>query len=730
LGGGATHLTDHASVNGTYYFTVKDGIHGHELWKSDGTRAGTSLVKDIAKGRSSSIPYDLTAVNDTLYFTAIVLNQRQLWKSDGTATGTTQVKDISTPVDWEHPNGFYRLTNVDGTLYFVYDDGIHGRELWKSDGTSSGTKMVKDIRAFAEKGSSPYQLTNNNGTLFFTAYTKQRGAELWKSDGTSAGTRLVMDILPGKESSRPYNLTVVDDTLYFKANDGSHGNELWKSDGTTAGTVLVKDIVDGSSHPSQLTEFNGILYFIADDGTHGDELWKSDGTTAGTVLVKDMWPGPYSSWPDNLTVLGSRLFFSAAHPGLGYELWSISHNQKQNLLGNPGFESGDTEHWHVANKTIAGVVSNPVHSGNNALALSGDANRFTSVRQTITSDIVGGHRYDIQTWLAVNGNNRGKFLLEVRWYKADGSEYTTARTKFGITRRDTNFKLQKTELVAPPKAVRMVLFLRANKADGVAYFDDLNVTNLTSSSPPLPGNQPPLANIVSISPNPVVVSDNVSFSGDGSDADGSITGYQWRSSVSGLLSSEPNFSTSSLLEGTHKIYFKVMDNQGLWSNEVSQSLVVSATVDQGDNLLNNADFEAGDTSDWTGTRTHAEVVASPVYEGSFALALSGSPTSSKKLSQSIVVTGGQSYRFEGWVSVSGNSTGKFLMLVQWYDAKGAEISIARRSFGITRANTGYENKTVDLKAPSNAAKVSLMLKANKANGVGYFDDISIRKVIN
>ena len=180
------------------------------------------------------------------------------------------------------------LTEVGGIVYFTAETPTTGRELWKSDGTEAGTVRVKDIWPGTwpgTYGSGPNSLTNVNGTLYFVADDGTSGSELWKSDGTEGGTVRVKDIRPGSAPSDPFDLTNVNRTLYFSANDGASGRELWKSDGTEAGTVRAKDIRPGSdeSYPRYLTNVNGTLYFVADGGTSGRELWKSDGTEAGTV---------------------------------------------------------------------------------------------------------------------------------------------------------------------------------------------------------------------------------------------------------------------------------------------------------------------------------------------------------------------------------------------------------------------------------------------------------------
>jgi ELWxxDGT repeat protein len=334
------------NVGGTLFFAANDGITGTELWKSDGTPGGTLLVKDINPGASGSnpsggtiaevsgvVPLPMVDVNGTLFFRASDGSTgNELWKSDGTSAGTVLVKDIHAgPASSGSLLGLFdRLINVGGTLFLNANDGTTGFELWKSDGTAAGTVLVKDINPGAGDSLLPNtQFTDVNGTLFFVASDGTHtghGAELWKSDGTAAGTVLVLDIVPGVNSSVPSNLTNMNGTLFFTANDGVRGNELWKSNGTAASTQLVMDINPGaaSSSPSNLQVFGGRLFFVADDGVHGPELWTSDGTAAGTVLAADIFPGSASSSPAALATTSGGLFFNADDGSHGRELWAVA----------------------------------------------------------------------------------------------------------------------------------------------------------------------------------------------------------------------------------------------------------------------------------------------------------------------------------------------------------------------------------------------------------------------
>jgi uncharacterized repeat protein (TIGR01451 family) len=354
---GSAYPYELTAVGGQLFFRATDEAAGRELWVSDGTEPGTRRVKDISPGTASSYPGDLTEVKrDTtslLFFHAhdgSLGRGRELWVSDGTEAGTALVRDIMPGSDSSDPGN---LVARDGAVYFSAKDGTRGIELWRSDGTAAGTFLIKDIRPGpASSYVEDLVLVVGTGHLFFRADDGTHGRELWTSDGTAAGTVMVKDIATGSASSNPVELAAVGNVLYFSADDGSGGQELWKSDGTAAGTTLVKDIAPGgaASNPSSLTGANGTLYFVADDGAvgHGFELWKSDGTATGTVLLKDILSGSASSFPDSLVAVGDWLFFSAndGDQNHGRELWRSDGSRAGTILAgdiNPGPRSSNPQ---------------------------------------------------------------------------------------------------------------------------------------------------------------------------------------------------------------------------------------------------------------------------------------------------------------------------------------------------------------------------------------------------
>ncbi len=258
------------------YFVANAGAHSSDdqLWATDGTAAGTrQLTFDIDLFSFDTLP-EIVKAGSRVYFAAQDFSGERLWTTDGTAAGTTAVRlagiEASSPTS---------LVEFQGQLYFIgrTQQGTLGRGLWRSDGTAPGTVLVKPVAPAFDSSfrAEPAWLTVAGPHLFFAADDGEHGLELWRSDGTSEGTVLVRDIAPGGASSFPRELVAADGRLFFRATDGSHGFELWESDGTAPGTRMVQDIAPGgfSAHPEELTEAGGRLYFRADDGVSGSELW-------------------------------------------------------------------------------------------------------------------------------------------------------------------------------------------------------------------------------------------------------------------------------------------------------------------------------------------------------------------------------------------------------------------------------------------------------------------------
>ena len=298
-------------------------MHGQELWRTDGTTAGTQLVMDIYTGFNSSSPQGFTVFDGWLYFAAEdAAHGQELWRTDGTAAHTTRLTDINPGANDAILEWFAATADY---LFFTADDGSgsggagSGADLWRWDGNA--LSRGDDLNPIGYE--NPQDLKVMDGAVYFAATDGTSGYELWRADGLT--TTMLADIYPGIGASGPDELTAAGHQLFFRALDPTGGFELWVTDGTPGGTQRVADLYPGpvGSLPTGLTAVGDVVVFAAAQPATGYELWQSDGTPGGTTLVADAAPGAENFNPEQMIVVGGSLYFTADTAAVGRELWSL-----------------------------------------------------------------------------------------------------------------------------------------------------------------------------------------------------------------------------------------------------------------------------------------------------------------------------------------------------------------------------------------------------------------------
>jgi ELWxxDGT repeat protein len=270
-----------------------------DLWVFNG--AFTFLTK-------ITYPNKLSACGSKLYFySSNTSNGGELWSTDGTLAGTGMVKDIN-------PNGssaIDKLTCLNTTLFLSANDGVHGHELWRSNGTSGGTLMVKDVRTGDATNINLNDIGDvlaSNGAVYFTSKNTATSFSLWKSNGTEGGTTLLGNV------GVPVRLMDGQQRIYFVSNDNGVYS-LWKSEGTPATTQILLTFNENpyASNEPTYTTVNNIFY-----GGFTLNLLASDGTTCGTKsYYMFVGPGPYP-----LSNLGETLLFGGSDTFVGHEVFT------------------------------------------------------------------------------------------------------------------------------------------------------------------------------------------------------------------------------------------------------------------------------------------------------------------------------------------------------------------------------------------------------------------------
>ncbi|MER9133960.1 hypothetical protein, partial [Mesorhizobium sp. M0768] len=160
----------------------------------------------------------MTELRGKLIFISGVGNHRELWRSDGTAAGTVEV-----PVTHASEIGVAKQTRevgfeeFGGNLYFRGCNSSDVVGFWKTDGTSAGTVEIV-IRDAHVSGAWPWYFTKFGQKFFFSGFDEDRKSQLWESDGTPLGTIQVVPVRRASNASglTPAFLTPLNGKLLFQ----------------------------------------------------------------------------------------------------------------------------------------------------------------------------------------------------------------------------------------------------------------------------------------------------------------------------------------------------------------------------------------------------------------------------------------------------------------------------------------------------------------------------------
>lgn len=388
-------------ANNLIYFIKQTFAGEFELWKSDGSTAGTEKIKSILTPPANPnggvdvriLPGASRVYIQLSYFANSPFeNITQHWVSNGTTAGTINIQSLNPGFS----TGAFtnQLAVIGDTYYFSAYDAANGFELWKTNGTSMGTLVVKNVNKNIAS-SEPKQFVALNNDVFFSANDIKYGREVWKTDGTTANTQLLMDYnasVGGEENYSSYISGMIayndlmiayigadlvrfnqttpptpyfsqglighpdpefinfDSKIFYKGYDRNTGRyELYVTDGYTASKVKDVSATWDGGGPTNFLVLDGLFYFSTEKNTR---IWKSDGTEMGTVLVKNFSTGGIRS---KFYKVNGQLIFVYEGSTYGRELWKTDGTEAGTVLVKdivPGTEGSGTGNLLVYNNSL------------------------------------------------------------------------------------------------------------------------------------------------------------------------------------------------------------------------------------------------------------------------------------------------------------------------------------------------------------------------------------------
>ncbi len=330
------------------FFLANDGATGNELWVTDGTALGTNLVMDIFQGVNSSAieiaPNHLGSnmKDGKLYFFAnygtggFTVNGKEPWVSDGTPAGTFMLKDIYPGFNGSTDTAYNKqFIDFNNKMYFyAIGQTANSYAIYETDGTTAGTTLFKSISRVDE-----FIIKDN--LLYFTCIN---GPSIWSSNGTVDGTvQIAANSDLQLNNVNTCQMVNANNTLFLRGISQTIGSELFKLDATNQ-IVNSKDIWTGKPNGVNsniytdrkvLQVYNNEVFFLGSDSSSSGALqvWKSDGTASGTLALTPLAGGGWAGGNGNnynLFATSFGVFMIYVHPVTGGELYFYSNTPLSN----------------------------------------------------------------------------------------------------------------------------------------------------------------------------------------------------------------------------------------------------------------------------------------------------------------------------------------------------------------------------------------------------------------
>jgi ELWxxDGT repeat protein len=369
-----------------WFFASQQYYGGSQLWSTDGTAAGTRLEVTLDTDVSNSRLCDLTVTSNGLVFVATPLGEPQLWRTDGTAGGTLRLGTIAPAEPSVYSVGGW-LKPVNGIAYFMADENPgSGRELWRTDGTSSGTTLVTDLTP-GPAGARAFGLTQfGQGVLLTYESTDGDTVGLYQVAGPSAGATLVKKGIVTRAMPQS-----IGSKVFFVLLDA--GTEsLWVTDGTSAGTHSVITADQGQNLQIQVyTPADGLLFFYGALTANDYQIWVTDGETG--VHRVSHFTAPYNSIGYTLPLFKGLPLFAHWDVVTGGEPW-IMTNQAPVAVADTAtltrdtsqlvaFRANDSDADTAMTDVIETITTQPAHG---TLAIESGGWRYTPASAYTGSD--------------------------------------------------------------------------------------------------------------------------------------------------------------------------------------------------------------------------------------------------------------------------------------------------------------------------------------------------------